>query len=155
MCSVWKRVHACLFSKAALIDVEPKHKSCTAASASAPPARGIKRSRSAPSSATITGPAVCGPEGVCLFWMKGDCLCVSMDEMRANHSVSSCHSLSLSHTKHVHAGHGHVLVDPLVRLAYDARTDLDLQGRDDLYVRVAYVHACIHVLVCVWGCVCE
>lgn len=80
--------------------------------------------------------------------MKGGCRCVSMDEMRANIvslTATLSQSLSLSHTKHVHTGYGHVLVDPLVRLAYDARTDLDLQGRDDLYVRVAYVHASIHV----------
>lgn len=41
--------------------------------------------------------------------------------------------LCVSHThKCMHAGYGRVVVDPLVRLAYDARTDLDLQARHDL-----------------------
>lgn len=38
-----------------------------------------------------------------------------------------------NHTPHAtQAGYGRVVVDPLVRLAYDARTDLDLHARHDL-----------------------
>lgn len=64
------------------------------------------------------------------------------------HNASTYSTYTIhTHTPKKNKGYGHVVVDPLVRLAYDARTDLDLGARDDLYV-------CYCVFICVYVCEC-
>jgi hypothetical protein len=48
------------------------------------------------------------------------------------HCIDLARALFFINITSTHSGHGRVVVDPLVRLAYDARTDLDLHARHDL-----------------------
>lgn len=58
------------------------------------------------------------------WWWCGDCALHLI--LRARFCFPSTLLIS------THSGYGRVVVDPLVRLAYDARTDLGLHARHDL-----------------------